>query len=166
MLPRSEASVRNLRSRAHVLRMLATMHIFFALLSSAVITLTIARVARDWNEPTPYQDGPLLNPEPSARHRNEIIFASGVATFALLFGGLSLGVGVGLWRLRRWAGQLALVQVFFLLALGLSTGTYQLFTSVDPSGFAWMVAGIVLLPLAGFTRPRRSLVVCSDAYWN
>ena len=166
LAPRSEASLGNHRSRVRVLRMLAMMHIFFSLLSTAAVITSIARVARDWNEPIRYQDGPLLHPEPSARRRNDAVFALGVATFALMFGGLSLAVGVALWRLRRRAGKLAMVQVFFLLALGLSTGTYQLFTSVDPSGFAWMVAGIVLYPLAEFTRSRRSVVVCSDAHWN
>ncbi len=78
----------------------------------------------------------------------------------------SVAIAVGLWRLRHWAGRLARLQGFFLLALGLATAAHQLFSLGEPSGLVWMLPGVVLLFLAGFVRSPRSLVVCSDAYRN
>ena len=118
--------------------MLATLHFFLAL--SATIWILGSIVAGD------------------------ALVAFGVGIVALIFGGLSLGAGVGLWRLRPLAGRLATWQGFFLLAVGFSVAMYAMVSWGDASGVVAMVPGLVLLLLAGFIRSRRSLVVCSDAY--
>jgi hypothetical protein len=95
----AESSIRDYTSRIFVLRMLKMLHFVFALVSTVGANFFRAE---------------------GVRYGTIVKFGS--ASVCIVLGALSLGVGLGIWRLRRWAGQLALMQVFCLLVLGSSTG--------------------------------------------
>ena len=152
----AELLVRRYRGRARAIATVAMLHLIFAFcLIPAVIGPIIGGIDT-WSRPER-----ALNPK-MGRFEALVAFAMGIVS--LILGGLSVGVAVGLWRFRRWAGRLAGLQAFLLLALGFSMAMYQLSSSGEPSGFGWILPGVVFLLLAGFVRSRRSSVVCSEAY--
>jgi hypothetical protein len=152
----AESFVRNYQGRARAIRAVATLHFFFALCLMPAVFGPIIGGIDTWSRPER-----ALNPK-MGRFEALVAFAMGIVS--LIVDGFSIGVAVGLWRFRRWAGRLAMLQAFLLLALGSSMATYQLYSSGEPSSGLWLLPGVVLLLLAGFIRSRRSLVVCSYAY--
>jgi hypothetical protein len=163
----AELLVRDYRGRARAIRSIALLHVVFAsFLIPAAINATAEGFDR-WNKSIRALKGPYTYPElVSAGHRNHALLAFGIGIVVLIVGGLSIGVAVGLWRFRRWAGRLATGQGFFVVAVGIAVAMYQLINWGDPSGGGWMLPGLVLVVLAGFVRSRRSVVVCSDTYRN
>jgi hypothetical protein len=152
----AELLVRRYRGRARAIAAVAMLHLIFALCLMLIAIGPIVGGIDIWSRPER-----ALNPKMG---RFEAVVALVVGIFSLILGGLSAGVAVALWRLRGWAGRLATLQAFLLLAFGLSIAIYQVISAGEPSGGWWVLPGVLLFLLAKFIRSPRSLFVCSEVY--